>query len=123
LRLKGQWGLTDVYDSISAIRSLGQAGLIDPKRAVIKGGSAGGFTSLAALSREPDAFAAGAPSYGIADLRTLQAVAHKFEGHLLEQLMGGRTDEVPDVWADRSPITRADKIRSPLLVSRSQSRC
>lgn len=78
-RLKGQWGLVDVADCATAVRLLGERGLIDPKRVAIRGGSAGGYTVLQALVNYPDVWAAGASSYGISDLVALAGETHKFE--------------------------------------------
>lgn len=86
---------------------------------MIRGGSAGGFTTLAALSIAPDVttFAAGASYYGVSDLKKLAEDTHKFESRYLEKLVGGRPEEVPEVYKERSPVFHADRITSPLLVS------
>lgn len=114
--LNGGWGVTEVEDAVSAVAQLGAQKLIDPKRAFIRGGSAGGYTTLCALSTKPNVFAAGTSLYGISDLRKLQEIPHKFESHYNQTLLGGTLEEIPDVWRDRSPISNADKIRAPLLV-------
>ena len=115
-RLLGQWGVVDVRDSITAVRELGRRGLVDPARAVIRGGSAGGFTTLAALATSPGTFAAGTSMYGVSDLRTLQAVLHKFESHYLLKYVGGTPETDPELWWERSPISHAEDINVPLLV-------
>ncbi|KAG5641712.1 hypothetical protein DXG03_004399 [Asterophora parasitica] len=73
--------------------------LADPKRVVIRGGSAGGYTVLAALANAPDvtAFSAGTSSYGISDLNPLAEHTHKFESHYLEKLIGGTPEEIPEI--------------------------
>lgn len=91
--------------------------LIDPKRSVIRGGSAGGYTTLAIICFKPDAFAAATSLFGIADLRSLTKETHKFESHYAEKLIGGTLEEIPEVYEARSPIFHADKITTPLLVS------
>ena len=116
-RLLGKWGLVDVEDSVIAVRELGKLGRLDATRATIRGGSAGGFTTFAALANEPDFFAAGMSMFGVSDLRTLQAVLHKFESHYLLKYVGGSPETDPGLWWRRSPISKADKIKSPLLVS------
>jgi len=120
-RLVGKWGVVDVQDCIEASRliSTGPNSLVDPKRIVIRGGSAGGYTVLAAIANGPDvsAFAAGTSSYGISDLKPLAEDTHKFESHYLFKLIGGTFDEVPEVYKERSPIHHADNIVAPLLVS------
>lgn len=120
-RLAGQWGVVDVQDSIRAALALSNPpyNLVDRSRMVIRGGSAGGFTTLAALSTAPDVtvFAAGTSSYGISSLVKLTEFTHKFELRYMEKLVGGTFSEIPDVYIARSPITHADKIVAPLLVS------
>jgi dipeptidyl aminopeptidase/acylaminoacyl peptidase len=75
-RLKGQWGIVDVQDTIEAVKQLSASpyALIDPKRLCIRGGSAGGFTVLAALcdKENPTVFAAGTSSYGVSDLKRVR---------------------------------------------------
>ena len=85
--LNGQWGIVDVQDCIAAAASLIARGLVDAKRVVIRGGSAGGFTTLAALTSS-DVFKAGASLYGVADLKLLASDTHKFESRYLDRLIG-----------------------------------
>ena len=120
-RLSGNWGIVDVQDSIIAPQILSSPpyDLIDNKRLFIRGGSAGGYTVLAALSIASDVkvFAAATSLYGVSDLRKLYEFTHKFESKYLAKLVGGNPDEVPDVYKARSPIYHVDNIVSPLLVS------
>ncbi|KAJ7810849.1 alpha/beta-hydrolase [Mycena olivaceomarginata] len=115
-RLRGAWGVVDVEDCIYAARIISAApyDLIDPKRIVIRGSSAGGFTTLAALSLRADAgvFAAGCSLYGISDLRRLELESHKFESGYLTMLVGSD----PQVMLDRSAVFHAEKIVAPLLI-------
>src|SRR3984957_3434492 len=119
-RLAGKWGIVDVEDCICAARKLSGAphNLIDSSRVVIRGGSAGGFTVLAALAVAPvvTTFAAGTSLYGVSDLRKLGEDTHKFESRYLEKLIGGTMDEIPKVYEERSPVFHADRIVTPLLV-------
>ncbi|RDB21912.1 Dipeptidyl aminopeptidase BIII [Hypsizygus marmoreus] len=119
-RLVGKWGVVDVQDCIQAVRTISSApyNLIDPKRVVIRGGSAGGYTVLAALANGPDytTFAAGTSSYGISDLNPLVEHTHKFESRYLFKLIGGTPEEVPEIYKERSPLNHADSIVSPLLI-------
>ena len=119
-RLASRWGIVDVEDCILASRALSSPpySLIDPKRVVIRGQSAGGYTVLAALSISSDtrAFAAATSSYGISNFMMLAEFTHKFESKYLDKLIGGSYDEVPEVYEERSPINHADKIVAPLLV-------
>jgi dipeptidyl aminopeptidase/acylaminoacyl peptidase len=85
--LDGQWGVVDVEDCCAAARYLAAAGHVDAQRMVIRGGSAGGFTVLASMAFA-DVFAAGASSYGIADLAVLAADTHKFEARYCDRLIG-----------------------------------
>ncbi|KAJ6516794.1 alpha/beta-hydrolase [Mycena vitilis] len=120
-RIRGTWGIVDVDDCIDAARILSAAphDLIDPKRIVIRGGSAGGFTVLTALSLRAEAgvFAAGTSMYGISDFRLLEKETHKFESGYLTMLLG----RDPQVSLDRSPIFHADKIMAPLLILQGDS--
>ena len=101
--LRGQWGIADVEDCAAVCRHLAQRGDIDPARLCIRGGSAGGFTTLAALANE-DVFAAGASYYGVADLAALAADTHKFESRYLDGLIGP--------WPDGARCLRAPAHRS-----------
>jgi dipeptidyl aminopeptidase/acylaminoacyl peptidase len=112
--LKGQWGIVDVEDCIAAARHLADHGLADPERLCIRGGSAGGFTVLAALVQS-DVFAAGASSYGVADLTALAEETHKFESRYLDGLVGPYP-EAKSVYEERSPINHVDQLDSPLIV-------
>ncbi len=117
--------MVDVEDCITAAKSLASAPhhLVDEKRLIIRGGSSGGFTVLAALSTAADVttFAAATSLYGISDLNKLAEFTHKFESQYMYNLLGGKPDEVPDVYHARSPIHHADNIVSPLLVSELSS--
>ena len=77
-RLNGNWGLVDVDDCVNGARFLAIQGLVDPERLIVRGGSAGGYTTLAALTFR-DVFKAGASYYGISDLEALEKEGHKFE--------------------------------------------
>lgn len=113
-RLDGQWGVVDVDDVIAAARGLADAGLADPARIAIRGGSAGGWTVLSALVRG-GAFAAGISRYGVADLRMLAAETHDFEASYLDGLVGP-LPESEDVYIERSPLTHTDRIGVPVLL-------
>ncbi|KAG8999103.1 hypothetical protein FRB94_006439 [Tulasnella sp. JGI-2019a] len=115
-RLRGNWGVVDVDDSATAAKELGAKGLIDSKRVAIRGGSAGGFTVLAALVNKSDSFATGTSSYGVSDLAMLASDTHKFESKYLDKLVGGTLAEVPEIYKERSPVFHAEKITVPLLI-------
>ncbi|MCY3621461.1 MAG: prolyl oligopeptidase family serine peptidase [Gammaproteobacteria bacterium] len=108
-RLDGAWGVTDVDDCVACVHHLVARGLVDPARVAIKGGSAGGYTTLAALAFT-NVFRAGASHYGVGDLRALAADTHKFESRYLDTLLG--SSEALD---ERSPINHVDKLNCPVI--------
>jgi dipeptidyl aminopeptidase/acylaminoacyl peptidase len=112
--LQGTWGVVDVEDCIAAAQSLADRGLADPDRLAIRGGSAGGFTVLAALEQS-DIFGAGTNLFGVADLTALAADTHKFESRYLDGLIGPYPEQA-ELYRERSPLTHADDLSSPLLV-------
>lgn len=113
-RLAGQWGVVDVQDVVAAARGLVDAGWADGARLAIKGGSAGGWTVLSALTTSR-AFTAGISRYGVADLRALASDTHDFEAHYLEGLVGP-LPEAEAVYVERSPLSRIDALRVPVLL-------
>jgi len=115
LKLRGQWGVYDVEDAVSGVAYLASAGKIDPHRAAIMGASAGGFTVLQALIEYPETFAAGVCLYGVADPIHLATTTHKFEARYLDFLLGP-LPEAAEVYRQRSPMLRAQRIRRPLAV-------
>ena len=114
--LRGQWGIADVEDCVAAARFLVERGLVDPARLAIRGGSAGGYTTLAALTFRPEVFAAGISRFGIADLELIHVDGHKFESRYDEGLVAPWTDEGRKVFRERSPIHFLDRVRAPVLV-------
>jgi dipeptidyl aminopeptidase/acylaminoacyl peptidase len=112
--LQGQWGIADVEDCGAVCRFLVQRGDVHPDRLCIRGGSAGGFTTLAALAHD-DTFAAGASHFGVADLGALAADTHKFESRYLDGLVGP-WPAARATYEERSPITHTDRIDRPLVV-------
>ncbi|KAJ7274951.1 alpha/beta-hydrolase [Mycena rebaudengoi] len=120
-RLKGNWGVFDVQDCVQTVLQLSSPdyALIDGKRVVIRGGSAGGYTTLAALCQSEvflQVFVAGTSSYGVSDLHKLVESTHKFQSHYVQTLIGGDYEEIPEVYRARSPIFHAKNIRVPLLI-------
>ncbi len=112
--LQGQWGVADVEDCVAVARFLAERGDVDGDRLCIRGGSAGGFTTLAALAFH-DVFAAGASHYGVADLGALARETHKFESRYLDGLVGPWPD-AREVYEARSPIFHVEGIDRPLAV-------
>jgi dipeptidyl aminopeptidase/acylaminoacyl peptidase len=113
-RLEGEWGIVDVDDCIAGARWLAERGLVDGDRMAIRGGSASGFTTLAALAFR-DTFRAGTTYYGIGDLRAFVKDTHKFESRYLESLVGPWPD-TKQRYLDRSPSLHAERITAPVLV-------
>jgi dipeptidyl aminopeptidase/acylaminoacyl peptidase len=113
--LRDSWGVVDVADCLAAARTLGDRGWVDPARLCIRGGSAGGYTVLAALASVDTPFAAGADHYGVADLEALARETHKFESRYLDGLIGPYP-EARAVYVERSPITHVDRLSRPLIV-------
>jgi dipeptidyl aminopeptidase/acylaminoacyl peptidase len=101
-RLHRQWGIVDVDDCINGAKYLAAQGWVDEKRAVISGGSAGGYTTLAALTFR-DYFQGGGSHYGVSDTEALTRDTHKFESRYLEWLIAPYP-EGRDVFHQRSPI-------------------
>ena len=112
--LRGRWGEVDVEDCVAAARYLAERGAVDPERMAIEGGSAGGFTTLAALAFRDD-FAAGISLFGVGDLEALARDTHKFEARYLDSLVGPYPERA-DLYRKRSPVHHLDEVSCPVLV-------
>ena len=112
-RLHRLWGVVDVEDCVNAARHVIAAGLADGERAVITGGSAGGYTVLAALVFH-DLFKGGASYYGIGDIAALARDTHKFEARYLDWLIGPYPERA-DLYRERSPLAHADRLNRPVI--------
>ena len=117
-RLDGQWGVVDVADCAAAARALVAAGRADPARVAFEGGSAGGFTVLAALCFT-DVFGAGACRYPVADPEALLGVDHRFEARYTETLIGP-WPEARALYEARSPLRHAERITVPVVFFHGQ---
>lgn len=113
-RLKGQWGIVDVEDAVGGAQAMVRLGKADPNRLIIRGGSAGGYTTLAALTFH-DTFKAGASYYGISDLEVLQHDTHKFESRYNDTLIGPYP-EARETYVARSPIHFIDRLSVPIIL-------
>ncbi len=113
--LNGAWGIVDLEDAVAAARHAAGEGLADPARMAIAGGSAGGYTTLRALTAEPEAFAAGISWFGVADLGPMAEDTHKFESRYLDSVVGP-WPEAEAVYRERSPIIAGDRIAVPVLL-------
>ncbi|HEX4539517.1 MAG TPA: S9 family peptidase [Acidimicrobiales bacterium] len=113
-RLRDQWGIVDVDDCVNAALWLADEGEVDRRRLAIRGGSAGGYTTLAALTFR-DVFAVGASHYGVADAAALARETHKFESRYLDGLIGPWPAAEP-LYAERSPIHHTDRLNCPLIL-------
>jgi len=112
--LNGQWGVVDVEDVIAAAEHLVRTGRADPRRIAIHGGSAGGFTVLAALAQSK-VFSAGGDFYGVSDLEALAHDTHKFESRYLDTLIGPYP-ATKALYQARSPINHLEQFRTPLII-------
>ena len=113
-RLRGTWGIVDVADCVNGARHLVAEGKADPQRLAIRGGSAGGYTTLAALAFY-DLFKAGASHYGVSDVEVLAQDTHKFESRYLDSLIGPYP-AARDVYRARSPIHHTDRLSAALIL-------
>lgn len=113
-RLQGQWGIVDVQDCLDAAQQLADAGRVDGGRLIIRGGSAGGYTTLCALVFHTD-FATGASYYGVADVEMLARDTHKFEARYLDGLIGPYP-QAAELYRQRSPVHSADRISCPIIL-------
>jgi dipeptidyl aminopeptidase/acylaminoacyl peptidase len=113
-RLEGEWGIVDVQDCVAAAHHLAGRGDVDPARLAIRGGSAGGYTTLCALTFT-DEFSAGASYYGVADAVALATDTHKFESRYLDRLIGP-WPEAEARYRERSPIHFTDRLSCPVIL-------
>ena len=113
-RLNGQWGIVDVDDCVNGTRYLAERGEVDGNRLAIRGGSAGGYTTLCALTFR-NTFKAGASHYGISDLEALAKDTHKFESRYLDRLIGPYPER-RDLYVERSPIHFTDRLNCPMII-------
>ena len=112
--LRGTWGIVDVADCAGGAAALADQGLADPRRLIVRGGSAGGYTTLQALTTT-DTFTAGISFYGVADLEALARDTHKFEARYLDGLIGPYPEAI-ETYHERSPIHHVDRLSVPLLL-------
>ncbi|HKR00012.1 MAG TPA: S9 family peptidase [Pyrinomonadaceae bacterium] len=113
LRLNDRWGIVDVDDCANGARYLVERGLADENRLMITGGSAGGYTTLCALTFR-DRFKAGASHYGVSDCEALATETHKFESRYLDRLIGPYPERA-DLYRERSPIHYVDRLACPVI--------
>ncbi|HJC68457.1 MAG TPA: prolyl oligopeptidase family serine peptidase [Candidatus Brachybacterium intestinipullorum] len=113
-RLRGQWGVVDVSDTVSVMEHLVAEGIADGDRLAIEGGSAGGWTTLACLTRT-DAFAAGVSSFGVAELEQFRLDTHDFESRYIDGLVGPYPER-RDLYVERAPLSHVDELECPVLL-------
>jgi dipeptidyl aminopeptidase/acylaminoacyl peptidase len=111
-RLYGQWGVVDVDDCINGTRHVVRSDRADAERTVITGGSAGGYTTLVALTR--NAFAGGASHYGVSDVAALARDTHKFESRYLDWLIAPLAGN-EQLYRERSPLYHAESLDRPVI--------
>ncbi len=112
-RLDGQWGIVDVDDCVNCARYIIERGQADASRVAIRGASAGGYTTLAALTFR-SLFRAGASYFGVSDLEALEKDTHKFEARYLDRLIGPYPAR-RDLFIERSPINHVDRLSCPII--------
>lgn len=112
-RLNGNWGVVDVDDCCNGARYLIGEGLVDGNRVMISGGSAGGYTTLCALTFR-DTFKAGASHYGVSDVEALAKDTHKFESRYLDSMIGPYP-EMRGIYFERSPVNFTDRLACPVI--------
>ena len=113
-RLKGMWGIVDLADCVNGTQYLVAQGLVDGKRLAIRGGSAGGYTTLCALTFT-DVFAVGASYYGVSDLEALAKDTHKFESRYLDSIVGPYPERCA-AYVERSAIHHTDQLACPMIL-------
>ncbi|MGN6255913.1 MAG: prolyl oligopeptidase family serine peptidase [Solirubrobacterales bacterium] len=113
-KLRGTWGVVDTEDCVNGALHLAEQGEADRARLAIRGGSAGGYATLCALTFHDD-FAAGASYYGVADTEALARDTHKFESRYLDRLIGPYPERT-DLYRERSPINHVERLRSPVIL-------
>ena len=113
-RLNGQWGVVDVQDAVNCARYLVEQGLADPERTIIRGGSAGGFTTFATLAFT-DYFKAGSSLFGISDVEVFHKETHKFESRYCDTLVGPYP-ECRELYHERSAMSKVDQMNVPLII-------
>ncbi len=114
-RLNGNWGVVDVADCCNGALYLVEQGLADRNRLAIRGGSAGGYTTLACLTFRPDVFKAGASHFGLSELEVFVKDTHKFESRYLYSMIGPYPER-KDLYIQRSPINSIQNISAPLIL-------
>ncbi len=112
-RLNGQWGVVDVDDCVNGARYLVERGEVDGERLIIRGGSAGGYTTLCALTFR-DVFKAGASYFGVSDLEALTKETHKFESRYLDRMIGPYPER-RDLYRERSSVHFTDRLSCPVI--------
>ncbi|GAA1145196.1 S9 family peptidase [Nesterenkonia lutea] len=113
-RLMGEWGVVDVADTVAVMEHLVTQGIADGDRLGIEGGSAGGWTTLACLTRTTT-FSAGVSSFGVADLVALAEDTHDFESRYLDGLVGPYP-EAAEIYRERAPLNHVDSLQTPVLL-------
>ena len=112
-RLNKKWGIVDVDDCVNGARYLAERGEVDPERLIITGGSAGGYTTLGALTFR-NRFKAGASHFGISNLESMARDTHKYESQYLTGLLGPYPER-QDIYYERSPINFPERLSCPVI--------
>ena len=113
-RLNGKWGIVDIDDCVNGALYLAKRGNIDKEKMSIRGGSAGGYTTLSALTFK-NVFSAGTSYYGVSDLEALAKDTHKFESRYMDSMVGPYPENKA-VYRERSPIFHTEKLSCPVIL-------
>ena len=115
-KLYGDWGGGDLDDNVTGAETVIAQGLVNPRKVIAMGGSAGGYSTLICLTKAPDFFRAGVCRYGVADLATFTERTWIFERHYIARLMGAPGAHASELYRERSPLHHADRVKEPLLI-------
>jgi dipeptidyl aminopeptidase/acylaminoacyl peptidase len=114
-KLYGDWGGGDLEDNLTGARMVIAQGLVNPRKVIAMGGSAGGYSTLICMTKAPDFFRAGVCRFGVADLTTFTETTWVFERHYIAKLMGAPAEN-SELYFDRSPINHVHQVKEPLMI-------
>lgn len=114
-KLYGDWGGGDLEDNLAGARMVIERGLVNPRKVIAMGGSAGGYSTLICMTKAPDFFRAGVCRFGVADLTTFTNTTWIFERHYIQKLMGPPAKNSV-LYFDRSPVNHVEHVKEPLLI-------
>ena len=119
-KLYGDWGGGDLADNVTGAEFVIAQGLVDRRKVIAMGGSAGGYGTLICMTKAPDFFRAGVCRFGIAELASFTDKTWVFERHYIARLMGAPGANSA-LYRDRSPLTFVDDVRAPILILQGEA--